>query len=76
VNSASVSLDNTNALPTTNSALTGGSLNFIPSVAVFKGNAFGRCDSSHQQVRVAIEQVDQTNPPTLADHGFFIWFEE
>ena len=72
--SAVVSLDNTDAMPAIPS-LTGGSVNLIPSVAVFKGEDLGRCDAQHGQVRVAIEQVDQTNAPTLANHGFFIWFE-
>jgi hypothetical protein len=69
--SAVVSLDNTDSLPAP-PTLTGGSLNFIASVAVFKGEDLGRCDATHGQIRVAIEQVDQTNAPTLANHGFLI----
>jgi hypothetical protein len=72
--SAVVSLDNTDAMPTI-PAVQGGSLNFIPSASVFKGEDLSRCDAAHGQVRVAIERVDQTNPPELVNHGFFIWFE-
>jgi hypothetical protein len=50
-------------------------LNFIPAAAIFKGEDFGRCDNAHGQARVAIERVDQTNPPELVDHGFVVWFE-
>jgi hypothetical protein len=73
VRSVNVTLDNTDSLPAVPS-LTGGSLNFIPSVAAFKGEDLGRCDAAHGQVRVAIEQVDQTNAPTLANHAFYIQF--
>src|SRR4051794_6950631 len=69
--SAVVSTDNTDAMPAAPTT-TGGSLNFISTVAVFKGEDLGYCDTAHGQVRVAIEQVDQTNAPTLANHGFFI----
>jgi hypothetical protein len=72
--SAVVALDNTDSLPGVPN-LTGGSLNFIATVAVSKGEVFGHCDDAHQQVRVAIEQVDNTAAPTLANHGFIIWFE-
>jgi hypothetical protein len=72
--SAVVALDNTDALPAV-PGLTGGSLNFIASVAVFKGEDLGRCDATHGQARVAIEQVNDTAAPTLAEHGFFIWFQ-
>jgi hypothetical protein len=72
--SAVVALDNTDALPAVPN-LTGGSLNFIASVAVFKGEDLGRCDATHGQARVAIEQVNDTAAPTLANHGFFIWFQ-
>ena len=72
--SAIVSLDNTDAMPAA-PALTGGSLNFIPSVAIFKGEDLGYCDNAHNQARVAIEQVNDTAAPALANHGFFIWFE-
>jgi hypothetical protein len=72
--SAVVALDNTDALPAAGT-LTGGSLNFIPTVAVFKGEDLGRCDAAHGQARVAIEQVNDTAAPTLANHGFIIWFE-
>jgi hypothetical protein len=73
--SAMVSTDNTDSLPGAPN-LTGGSLNFISTVAVFKGEDLGHCDAAHGQIRVAIEQVDQTNPPTLANHGFIIWLEK
>jgi hypothetical protein len=72
--SAVVTLDNTDSLPLV-PAVQGGSLNFIPTTAIFKGEDFSRCDTAHGQVRVAIERVDQTNPPELVDHGFFIWIQ-
>jgi hypothetical protein len=72
--SAVVALDNTDTLPAL-PAVQGGSLNFIPSVAIFKGEDLGRCNGTHGQARVAIQRVDQTNPPELVNHGFFIWFE-
>jgi hypothetical protein len=72
--SVMVALDNTDALPAV-PAVQGGSLNFIPTAAIFKGEDFGRCDNAHGQARVAIERVDQTNPPELVDHGFVVWFE-
>jgi hypothetical protein len=55
--------------------LTGGDLNVIANVAIFKGEDLGYCDTTHGQVRIAMERVDQTNAPALADHGFFIWLE-
>jgi hypothetical protein len=72
--SATVSTDNTDSLPAVPN-LTGGSLNFISTVAVFKGEDLGRCDATHGQVRIAIEQVNDTAAPTLANHGFFLWLE-
>jgi hypothetical protein len=72
--SAIVTLDNTDSLPAPTTQA-GGSLNFIASVAVFKGEDFGRCDAAHGQVRVALEQVSNAGPPTLANHGFIIWFQ-
>src|SRR4051794_16071683 len=72
--SAVVALDNTDSLPTAPN-LTGGSLNLIPSVAVFKGEDLGHCDADHGQARVAIEQVNDTTAPTVANHGFVIWFQ-
>jgi hypothetical protein len=74
VKSAHVALDNTDAMPAAPTT-TGGSLNFIPSVAIFKGEDLGYCDANHGDVRVAIEQVNDTAAPTLANHGFFVWFE-
>jgi hypothetical protein len=73
--SAIVVLDNTDSLPAP-PAVQGGSLNFIASVAVFKGEDLGHCNATHGSVRVAIERVDQTNPPELVDHGFFIWLQK
>jgi hypothetical protein len=70
----SVSTDNTDSMPTPGT-LTGGALDFITTAAIFKGEDLGYCDPAHGQVRVGIEQVDQTNPPALANHGFFIWLE-
>jgi hypothetical protein len=72
--SAIVATDNTDSLPDAPN-VQGGSLNFISTVAVFKGEDFGRCDNAHGQVRIAIERVDQTNPPELVNHGFFLWLE-
>jgi hypothetical protein len=72
--SAHVALDNTDAMPGAPTT-TGGSLNFIPSVAINKGEDLGYCDATHGDARVAIEQVNDTAAPTLANHGFFIWFE-
>jgi hypothetical protein len=72
--SASVSLDNTDAMPAPGT-VTGGSLNFIPSAAIFKGEDLGYCDATHGQVRVAIERVDDAAAPSLVNHGFFIWLE-
>jgi hypothetical protein len=72
--SAVVALDNTDSLPAAPNQ-TGGSLNFIPTVAVFKGEDLGRCDNDHGQARVVIEQVNDTAAPTIANHGFLIWFE-
>jgi hypothetical protein len=73
--SAMVTIDNTDSLPAV-PAVQGGVLNFTATVAVFKGEDLGRCDSAHGAVRVAIERVDQTNPPELVNHGFFIWFQK
>lgn len=72
--SAVVALDNSDSMPAV-PALTGGTLNHIATVSVFKGPDLGRCDPAHGQVRVAIEQVNDSALPTLASHGFFIWFE-
>jgi hypothetical protein len=72
--SAMVSTDNTDSLPAVPN-LTGGSLNFISTVAVFKGEDLGRCDAAHGQVRIAIEQVNDSAVPTLANHGFLLWLE-
>jgi hypothetical protein len=72
--SASVSTDSTDGMPAPGT-LTGGSLNFIPTVAIFKGEELGYCDEDHGQVRIAIEQVNNAAAPTLANHGFFIWLE-
>jgi hypothetical protein len=68
---AVVSTDNTDTLPVV-PAVQGGTLNWISTVAIFKGEDFGRCDNAHGQVRVAMERVDQTNPPELVNHGFLI----
>jgi hypothetical protein len=74
VTSAHVALDNTDSMPAIGS-LTGGTLNMIPSAAIFKGEDLGRCNSEHGQVRVAIEQVNDSAVPTLANHGFYVWLE-
>jgi hypothetical protein len=72
--SAVVSTDNTDSMPAAPS-VTGGSLNFISTVAIEKGEDLGYCDPTHGQVRVAIEQINDTAAPALANHGFFIWLE-
>jgi hypothetical protein len=74
VKSATVSYDNTDTLPAV-PALTGGTLNRIASVAVQKGEDFGRCNAGHNQVRVAIQQVNEATVPTLVNGGFFIWLQ-
>ena len=74
VTSASVSTDNTDAMPAV-PGLTGGALNVIPTAAVFKGEEFSRCPANFEQVRVAMQQVNDTAAPTLVNHGFFIWLE-
>jgi hypothetical protein len=55
--------------------LTGGSLDFIPTAAIFKGEDLGYCDATHGQVRIGMEQVPNAAAPTLANHGFFVWLE-
>ena len=72
--SAHVALDNTDSMPAL-PGLTGGTINMIPSVAINKGEELGRCPAGFEQARVAIEQVNDSAVPTLANHGFFIWFE-
>jgi hypothetical protein len=72
--SAVVSTDNTDAMPTPGT-LVGGSLNVIPTVAIFKGEDLGYCNATHGQVRVGMEQVNDTAAPTLANHGFIIQFQ-
>jgi hypothetical protein len=69
--SAVVSTDNTDSMPAAPTT-TGGSLNFIATVAIFKGEDLGYCDPAHGQVRVALEQVNDAAAPTLANHGFMI----
>jgi hypothetical protein len=64
------------AMVTPDSAGALGTTNVIASVAVQRGNTLGNCDAGHQQARVSILAVDQTNAPTLTDHGFYIWFEK
>jgi hypothetical protein len=65
--SAVVTTDNADAMATSNQ---------IASVAVQRGQTLNSCDATHQQARVVMNQVDQTNAPTLTDHGFYIWFEK
>jgi hypothetical protein len=72
--SATVSTDNTDSMPGAPTT-TGGSLNFISTVAIFKGEDLGYCDNTHGQVRVALEQLNNGAAPTLANHGFFLWLE-
>jgi hypothetical protein len=72
--SAQVTIDNSDQWPDVPN-VQGGILNFIPSVATFKGEDLGRCDAAHGQVRVAMERVDDDTEPELVDHGFYIWLE-
>jgi hypothetical protein len=69
--SAVISTDNTDDMPAPGT-LVGGDLNVIATVAIFKGEDLGYCDATHGQVRIAMERVDQTSAPTLANHGFMI----
>ena len=69
-----MTVDNTDSMPAVGNN-TGGSLNFIATAAIFKGEDFNRCDAAHGQARVAIMRVDDATAPTLTDHGFFVWFE-
>jgi hypothetical protein len=69
--SAVVSVDNTDAMPAAPTT-TGGDINVIASVAIFKGEDLGYCDATHGQVRVAIERVNDAAAPLLANHGFMI----
>jgi hypothetical protein len=62
------------AVVTADSAGALGTTNLIVSVAVQRGNNLGNCNAAHQQARVSVLAVDQTNAPTLTNHGFYIWF--
>jgi hypothetical protein len=64
------------AIVTVDSAGAIAASNQIASVAVQRGLNLGNCDAGHQQARVSLTQVDQTNAPTLVNHGFYIWFEK
>ena len=64
------------AMVTADSAGAQSSTNFIASVSVQRGNNLNSCDADHQQARVSMLQVNNTAAPTLADHGFYIWFEK
>jgi hypothetical protein len=64
------------ALVTVDSAGAVAASNQIASVATQRGINIGNCDADHQQARVSLTQVDQTNPPSLVDHGFYVWFEK
>ena len=46
-----------------------------PKRRSLQGRGFRRCNTTHGQVRVAIEQVNDAAAPTLANHGFLIWVE-
>jgi hypothetical protein len=69
--SAVVVTDNTDSMPAA-PTLTGGDLNKIATVAIFKGEDLGYCDAAHGQARVAMEQVNDSAAPTLVNHGFMI----
>jgi len=73
--SAVVSTDNTDSMPDFPSLTVNNRTNFISTVAINKGPELGRCPPQHEQVRVAITQVNDATVPSLADHGFFIWLE-
>jgi hypothetical protein len=72
--SASVSSDNTDSMPSA-PTLTGGDINVVPTVAIFKNEDLGYCDAGHGQVRIAVERINDAAAPTLANHGFFLWLE-
>ena len=63
------------AMVVSDSAMAINTTNLIASVAVQRGNTLGNCNAQHQQARVSLLAVDQTNAPTLTNHGFYIWFE-
>lgn len=65
----------TSAVVTIDSAMALTTSNQIASVAVQRGNNLNNCDANHQQARVSILQVNNTEAPKLVDHGFYIWFE-
>jgi len=69
--SAVVSTDNTDSMPSAPTT-TGGDLNVIATVAIFKGEDLGYCDAAHGQVRIGLERVNDAAAPTLANHGFMI----
>jgi hypothetical protein len=64
-----------NAVVTAGNADTFGSGSFdrFATVAVARGQNLARCDANHQQVRVVM--VD-SNTSALAEHPFYIWFED
>ena len=66
--SVMVATDNTDALPAV-PGLTGGSLNFITTAAVFKGEDFGRCNATHGQARVTTQAVSDATGPRSPTTG-------
>ena len=64
------------AMVSADSAGAVGATNLIASVSVQRGANLNQCNAGHQQVRVSMLAVDQTNAPTLTNDGFYIWFEK
>lgn len=58
--------DSANALNTSNQ---------IAAAAVERGLGLNFCPVGFTDARVSMTQVDQTNAPTLTDHGFFVWMQ-
>ena len=76
--SISVTIDNTDSLPSppaNTGAGSEGAVNHTASGAIFKGADLGRCNAAHGQARVAIMRVSDTVAPTLTNQSFFVWFE-
>jgi hypothetical protein len=65
----------TSAMVSVDSAMAVTTSNQIAAIAVQRGNNLNGCDATHQQARVSILQVNNTEVPKLVDHGFYIWFE-
>jgi hypothetical protein len=65
----------TSGMVTVDSAMAVLTSNQIAALAIQRGNELGSCDANHQQARVSLLRVNDSAPPGLVDHGFYIWFE-